>query len=141
DALRDHGRLERIRAGSGRYAVGLRERFTERLYEDVIDRLVRGIDTAARDRVSPRPNEVELYRATLVLLFRLLFLLYAEDRDLLPMRNAEYAANSITRRVVAAAEIARTLGRRFDDQATSIWAGLRQLFDAVAIGTADWGVP
>src|ERR1019366_3218202 len=33
--------------------------------------------------VDPRLNEAELYRATLVVLFRLLFLLYAEDRDLL----------------------------------------------------------
>ena len=53
DALRPNGRLERIRAGSGRYAVGLRERFTERLYEEVVDRLVRGIDAAARDTHRP----------------------------------------------------------------------------------------
>lgn len=142
DALRPNGRLVRIRAGSGRYAVALRERFTKRLYEEVVDQLVRGVHSAAsQENVDPRPNEEELYRATLVLLFRLLFLLYAEDRDLLPMGNAEYAANSITRKVVSAAEIARTAGRRFDEHATSLWAGLRQLFDAVATGNADWGVP
>lgn len=142
DALRPNGRLERIRSGSGRYAVGLRERFTKRLYEEVVDQLVRGIhEAAARANVDLQPTEVELYRSTLVLMFRLLFLLYAEDRDLLPMGNAEYAANSITRRVITAAETARTPGRHFDEQATSIWAGLRQLFDAVATGNADWGVP
>lgn len=142
DALRPNGRLERIRAGSGRYAVGLRERFTKQLYEEVIDQLVRGIHEAAgRAMVEPRPNEEELYRATLVLMFRLLFLLYAEDRDLLPMGNADYAANSITRRVITAAETAHTPGRHFDEHATSIWASVRQLFDAVAIGNADWGVP
>jgi hypothetical protein len=142
DALRPNGRLVRIRAGSGRYAVALRERFTKRLYEEVVDQLVRGIHAAAtRADIDPRPNEQELYRATLVLLFRLLFLLYAEDRDLLPMGNAEYRANSITRKVLAAADTARTPGRRFDEQATSIWAGLGQLFDAVAQGNADWGVP
>ncbi len=140
DALRPNGRLERIRAGSGRYAVGLRERFTERLYGEVVDRLVRGIDTAARDRIDPRPNEDELYRATLVLLFRLLFLLYAEDRDLLPMGNAEYAHHSITRLVITSAE-RQLAGNAFDPTATSLWAELRQLFIAIARGNADWGVP
>lgn len=142
DALRPNGRLVRIRAGSGRYAVALRERFTKRLYEEVVDQLVRGIHAAAiRADIEPRPNEEELYSATLVLLFRLLFLLYAEDRDLLPMGNVEYGANSITRKVLTAAETERTPGRRFDEHAASIWAGLRQLFDAVAKGNADWGVP
>lgn len=142
DALRSGGRLVRLRAASARYAVGLRERFTKRLYEEVVDQLVRGIWQAAdRAGIEPRPDEAQLYRATLVLLFRLLFLLYAEDRNLLPMDNAEYVANSITRRVQAAAEISRTSGRRFDPAATSIWAGLRQLFAAVSRGNADWGVP
>lgn len=140
DALRPNGRLERIRAGSGRYAVGLRERFTERLYEDVVDRLVRGIDAASRGRVDPRPNEVELYRATLVVLFRLLFLLYAEDRDLLPMGNTEYATHSTTRLVISSAERQRA-GQTFDLTATSLWSELNQLFAAVAHGNADWGVP
>jgi hypothetical protein len=142
DALRPGGRLVRLRAASGRYAVGLRERFTKRLYEEVVDRLVRGIwEAADRAGIDPRPDEATLYRATLVLLFRLLFLLYGEDRNLLPMENAEYAANSITRRVQSAAVTERTPGRRFDPSATSIWAGLRQLFAAVSRGNADWGVP
>jgi len=139
DALRPGGRLERLRAGSGRYAVGLRERFTERLYEQVVDQLVRGIwEAAKRADVSPLPNESELFRATLVLLFRLLFLLYAEDRDLLPMGNVEYAANSITRNVISAA---KTPVGQFDPKATSYWADLRQLFAAVSEGNRDWGVP
>ena len=142
DALRPGGRLERLRAGSGRFAVGLRERFTKRLYEEVVDLLVRGIDDAAKAAdLDTRPNEQELYRATLVLLFRLLFLLYAEDRDLLPMSNSEYAINSITRKVQAAAAIARDPARRFDGRATSLWTDLLQLFDAVSQGNADWGVP
>lgn len=140
DALRDNGRLERIRAGSGRYAVALRERFTQRLYEDVVDRIVRGIDAAARTRIDPRPNEDELYRATLVVLFRLLFLLYAEDRDLLPMGNAEYATHSITRMVISSAE-RQGAGHTFDATATSLWSELNQLVAAVASGNADWGVP
>lgn len=142
DALRPGGRLERIRAESGRYAVALRERFTQRLYEEVVDQLVRGIWDAARAaRITPLPNEDELYRATLVVLFRLLFLLYAEDRNLLPMQQAEYAANSLTRLVQQAAEVEAAAGRRFDERATSYWTDARQLFEAVRVGNADWGVP
>ena len=101
---------------------------------------MRGIDAAARERVEPRPNESELYRATLVVLFRLLFLLYAEDRDLLPMGNAEYGTHSITRMVISSAE-RQQAGHVFDATATSLWSELKQLFAAVAHGNADWGVP
>jgi hypothetical protein len=142
DALRRDGRLSRIRAESGRYAVELRERFTKRLYEEVVDLVVRGIyDAAKRAGISPLPDEDRLYRATLVLLFRLLFLLYAEDRNLLPMQQSIYRGRSITDMVRSAAATASDPHRRFDAHATSIWTDLRQLFAAVRDGNADWGVP
>ena len=142
DALRPEGRLSRIREESGRYAVGLRERFTKRLYEDVVDQVVRGLWDAAKARgLDPLPDEEQLYRATLVLLFRLLFLLYAEDRNLLPMQNAEYRRRSITNMVIAAAQTVHDPHRHFDNTATSLWTDLRQLFSAVRAGNADWGVP
>lgn len=142
DALRRGGRLSRIRTESGRYAVELRERFTKRLYEKVVDLLVRGIyDAAKRSGVSPLPDEDRLYRGTLVLLFRLLFLLYAEDRNLLPMQQSAYRARSITEMVRSAAATATDAHRRFDTNAASIWTDLRQLFAAVRDGNADWGVP
>lgn len=142
DALRRDGRLSRIRTESGRYAVRLRDRFTKRLYEEVVDLLVRGIyDAAKRSGLSPLPDEDRLYRGTLVLLFRLLFLLYAEDRNLLPMQQTVYRARSITEMVRSAAATASDLHRRFDTSAVSIWTDLRQLFAAVRDGNADWGVP
>lgn len=142
DALRRDGRLSRIRTESGRYAVELRERFTKRLYEEVVDLLIRGLhDSAKRADLSPLPNEDRLYRATLVLLFRLLFLLYAEDRNLLPMQQSVYRARSITEMVRSAAATVNDPHRRFDAHATSIWTDLRQLFTAVHDGNADWGVP
>jgi hypothetical protein len=49
-----------IRAGSGRYAVSLAW-FTERLYEEVVDRLV-AASMRQHGRLEPRPNEGELYR-------------------------------------------------------------------------------
>lgn len=142
DALRRDGRLSRIRRESGRYAVELRDRFTKRLYEEVVDLLVRGIyDAARRSGLSPLPDEDRLYRGTLVLLFRLLFLLYAEDRNLLPMQQSVYRARSITEMVRSAAATATDPHRRFDTSAVSIWTDLRQLFAAVRDGNADWGVP
>jgi hypothetical protein len=142
DALRPNGRLARIREESGRYAVGLRERFTNRLYEEVVDRLVSGIWEAAHQRgLSPLPDEDQLYRSTLVLLFRSLFLLYAEDRNLLPMQNAEYRRRSITQLVIGAAQTVGDPARDFDPVATSLWGDLRQLFNAIRVGNSDWGVP
>ena len=142
DALRPQGRLHRIREESGRYAVALRDRFSKRLYEEVVDLVVRGIYDAARARgLNPLPDEGELYRATLVLLFRLLFLLYAEDRNLLPMQNSEYRRRSMTGMVIGAAQTVADPARHFDPRATSLWTDLRQLFNAVRAGNEDWGVP
>ena len=54
--------------------------------------LVASLDAANPRQPSPRTQEYlrELKDAALMLLYRLLFVLYAEDRDLLPVRDARY---------------------------------------------------
>ena len=55
------------------------------VFDQVFPKLARAIAAAAPE--APLPDVRE---ASLVLLYRLLFILYAEDRDLLPVRNTSY---------------------------------------------------
>lgn len=78
--------------------------------------------------------------ASLRLLYRLLFLFYAEDRDLLPVRHEGYREYGLQTMREEAAEIAD--GRRaVSAQRTTWWARLTNLFAAIAGGDAGMGLP
>ena len=93
DALRDGGTVEQILAHSKDYAADLGRRLRERIHTNVIPDLAMGIMTARRIR-SPSVNDLTTtYQMALTLLFRLLFVAYAEDKGLLPsgsVRRARY---------------------------------------------------
>lgn len=136
DALR-RGRFAAVRESSARYAVGLRDRFRDRVYDAVVPALVRGIGAAVKAAdVTASPQL--LYRATMLVLFRTLFVLYAEDRNLLPIDHPEYRAHSLTARIET---VRRGAERGFDARATDLWDDMRRLFRAVAEGHREWGVP
>ena len=96
EALAPQGSLSQILADSQRFAGDLAERLRERIYDDVVPALARGIATA-RNIENPGPEELEFtYEMALTVLFRLLFIAYAEDRDLLPYRfNEAYRRRSL----------------------------------------------
>ena len=82
-----------------------------------------------------------MYDATLTLLYRLLFVLYAEAREYLPVGvSAGYREHSLRKRIDAVIETMDS-ARDFDPRATDIWSDLQETFDAVASGHTEWGVP
>ncbi|NQT12818.1 MAG: hypothetical protein HQ582_08715, partial [Planctomycetes bacterium] len=92
--------LDTIAQGSRDYAKQLGERLKNRVFVDIFPYLARGFleDRERRLGIGRRPSEEELrdaYEATLTLLYRLLFLLFAEARDLLPIREAPYREASL----------------------------------------------
>ena len=92
--------LDRIAAGSRDYARQVEVELKRRVFYEVVPQLAGGFleDRRARlkDRSSPSEAELEEIRAgTLALLYRILFLLYAESRDLLPVRESPYYQISI----------------------------------------------
>jgi hypothetical protein len=140
EALRVGGSFDTLTEESKRYAVELRERFRDRVYEKVVPLIVSGLATAAAQAGSPvAPHE--LYRSTLALLFRLLFVLYAEDRNLLPLENPFYRQRSLTARLGQIQHVVEDGGRGFDERATDIWDDLRSIFVAVRDGHKEWGIP
>lgn len=121
------------------------ERVTEELSAAVFDRvfpdLVRAfarhdpnVDAASADwREEARGGAIRL-------LYRLLFLLYAEDRDLLPVRHLGYQNYSLHRLRQEAAQLVDN-NVSLSAHATQRWGRLADLTRAVALGDAGLGLP
>ncbi len=116
-------------------------RLSRAVFEEVFPDLLRALSSADPDAARDDAAWPERLRdAALVLLYRLLFLLYAEDRDLLPVQHDGYRPFAITtlRREVAAA-IAQA--RPVSPTAATWWPRLLHLFSAVSGGSDDMGLP
>lgn len=112
------------------------------VFNELFPRLVTAI--AAHDK--KRPAEIgkdyldQVRQSALVLLYRLLFVVYAEDRDLLPDNRQPYKDFSLT---TMRLEIAK---RKADSKAessthASFWPRLTEIFRAISEGDNDFGIP
>jgi hypothetical protein len=82
----------------------------------------------------------EIRNAALVLLYRLLFVLHAEDRDLLPVRDARYDGYSL-RRLRQEISVRRDAHESFSVRLFRDYERLRALFRAVGEGDDALGLP
>jgi hypothetical protein len=82
----------------------------------------------------------EVREGALILLYRLLFVLYAEDRNLLPDEFGPYAEYSLTK---LRAEIAdrKARGTSFSDHMKTYWSRLDGVFQAIGQGDDSLGIP
>ena len=140
EALARNGSLHEILEGSQRFSGDLAERLRERIYDHVVPELAQGVATE-RGLDRPTPEELrQTYEMALTILFRLLFIAYAEDRDLLPYRSNEaYRRRSLKQK---AQELAEHVANKTPISAgTSHWDEVALLWRAVAAGNSEWGVP
>ena len=146
--------LDAIAEGSREYAKQLGERLKERIFVTIFPHLAQGFleDRKRRMGLARRPTEDELdevFAATLTLLYRLLFLLYAESRDLLPIREAAYRQASLTKikeeiaekAGIAESESADRLAKHFSATETAIYDRLSRLCSAMDRGEPALNVP
>ena len=141
DALvQGKGAVYRLLADSSRFSGTLAEALRERIYGEVMPRLAKGIADARR-----HPNKDDAYlRDTLQMathvLFRLLFIAYAEDKDLLPYRTSPaYQRNSLK---TLATDILDDLrkGVKWGDT-TRFWDQFSTLSQAISKGNKSLSVP
>ena len=99
EALDAEGKIEEVLAASDRFAADLAERLRDRVYSDTVPALAAAV--AKRMGTAPSPEDLKAaYEQVMVILFRLLFVAYAEAKDLFPYTtNARYADHSLTRLV------------------------------------------
>ena len=140
DAILAGGSFEQILERSRDFATGLGERLRDRVYAEAVPALAGAV--ASRQPAVYEPDLDLLYEQTLMILFRLLFVAYAEDKDLLPYRTSgEYARHALKTTARELAERQNEHRGEFDSEATDLWTGVVQLFRAVELGNDDWQVP
>ncbi len=140
DALTRGGSLHQILENSSRFAGDLAERLRERIYDHVIPVLGQGIATERRMDMPTAEDLEHTYEMTLTVLFRLLFIAYAEDRDLLPYRsNDSYRRRSLKKKAQELVEYVEKDAPIADGD--THWQETVLLFRAVADGNPQWGVP
>ncbi len=113
----------------------------QRVFDEVFPQLIMALAAADPQRdPHSRDYREQLKRAALTLLYRLLFVLYAEDRNLLPVRDARYDDYSLRR---IRDDIARGSDNNdvFSAGIERYWQHLRGLFRAIAGGDAGLGLP
>ncbi len=146
--------LDAVAQGSRDYAKQLGERLKQRIFETIFPHLAQGFleDRKRRMGIKRQPSDDDLrdaYEATLTLLYRLLFLLYAESRDLLPIREAPYHAASLTKvkeeiaekAGIAETEVADRLARAYSASDTNLYDRSQRLCAAMDRGDPSLNVP
>ena len=83
----------------------------------------------------------EVRDAALVLLYRLLFILYAEDRDLLPVREDRYDDYALRNKVRGEIGRRKDKGDVFSVTAARYWSAFDDLCQAIDRGDASIGLP
>jgi hypothetical protein len=132
--------------GSEEYSRAISEQLKERVFDRVFERLAEGfIDHRQRALGVAETEETlrEVFGGCLLLLYRLLFLLYAESRRLLPVDDAgRYYNQSLTKLKRDIHERIRHVGLEGIDVTTSeYWARLNDLCRIVHDGSQALQVP
>ena len=138
--------VRRIHEGSATYAKRVSDKLKELVFDEVMPEIAGGFVAYRREQMGLREETDEslrqIYGAGLSLLYKLLFVLYAEARDLLPMRNPAYREQSLTSLAEWAAERAdRGLPLSDATFATPRYEALLALFRRIDRGDASLGIP
>lgn len=148
--------LDRLFEGSRDYARELEVRLKTRVFDHIFPQFAEGFiehigQTRGVTRSDVPQEELDaIYQGTLTFLYRLLFLLYAESRDLLPIKEYHgYFQKSLTK---LKREVEDTLGterhailgilkNRYGTKGYELYDRLSELFRIIDKGAADVNVP
>lgn len=134
--------LQTVLHESDRYEQGVSASLKEQVYE-ALRELSQGFLDFPQNNLNPTPQNLkEIYDHSLIVLYRLLFIFYAEDRGLLPVQGNSayrqqyslYAIKQSVRRQIDAGEGAVT-------SMSGLWSQLRDLWRAIDQGNDHLDVP
>jgi phage terminase small subunit len=125
-----------------RWEAKVARTLSNKVFDEVFPSLADGM--ARHDPLRPKELTTEyldeVREAALILLYRLLFVLYAEDRNLLPDEQGPYAPYCLTRIRLDIAEQERT-GAVIPQGVITFWPRIMTIFSAISHGNDDLGIP
>jgi hypothetical protein len=132
--------------GSNEYRLGIGEGLKDRVFE-ALRICMEGFLSHEPNNLNPQADLCRCKGQSLVLLYRLLFIMYAEDRELLPFRsNRLYRENRSLGRFRD--QVSEKLDRieqgneqDYDRTTQDLWDALSSLFDLIDRGGKQYGVP
>ena len=135
--------LRRAIEESEKYGLRVGKQLKNQVFEQAFPSLANGFLDFHRHEIGAVDEGVlkQTYRASLTLLYRLFFLLYAEDRGLLPVTDKlgyqKYSLAAIRMEVAEGLD----RGERFSKQSFRLWERLETLFRIIDEGDPDLNVP
>lgn len=141
DALhQDKGAVQRLLADSSRFSGTLAEALRERIYVEVMPRLAKGIADARRSSKKDEAFLRDTLQMATHVLFRLLFIAYAEDKDLLPFKHSaayrRHSLKSIANELLETQRSGKSWG-----ETSRYWDEVSNLSRAISKGDASLSVP
>ena len=127
--------LEEALAESKKYEERVAQDLSSVVFETVFPSLIQALINASDKNLSTARE------AALIFLYRMLFLLYAEDRGLLPVNDLSYGEYGLRKPVREHIAHCLQQGRTFSANATNYYDHLTNLFRIVDQGDASIGLP
>ena len=139
EALSEEGSLTKILENSKRFSEDVAKDLKSRIYDEIVPQIAKGIFQVRPFKKTFTEELETTYQMTLIVLFRLLFIAYAEDKDLLPYNtNEAYRRRSLKQK---AQELKKLfLDKKDIDKGDNHWKETVKLWGAIDKGNSDWGV-
>ena len=123
-----------------KFGVKLRARLDRTIRQEALPALAEGMERWAKDHgldLDDGSQREELEQAAMTLVFRAVFILYAEGAGHLPMNNESYNKASLSALVTEAHDTRAMLS----PASSSLWGGFMRLVKAMRSGNPAWDVP
>lgn len=138
--------LDQHLRGSEDYAARVSTKLKDLIFDDVFEGLAAGFvhyrKTELSIKTESEESKKETFKGCLTLLYRLLFLLYAESRNLLPIDERGYFNVSLSKLKQDIYQDLLQLGHdKMSKRSYTYWARLEGLFDIIAEGDPALNVP
>lgn len=131
--------IDSVLRGSVDFSIGVGSELRTRVFsalEHIAAGFLKGTSDASRRALD------EAYDHSLIVLYRLLFVLYAESRELLPLNSNEgYRENLSLFQLIRQVVDAKERRRQQSTTASTIWSRLKSLWNAIYEGDPDLDVP
>ena len=134
--------LAKVLAGSEDFAQKLTDKLEDEVYE-ALELIAQGFLDYRRNRLKPDPATLrDIYEQSLVLLYRLLFIFYAESREILPLnQNDEYTRQRSLTAIKRSIAQVTDYNHRLDPDGSEFYVRLSDLFFAIDSGSPLYDLP